>query len=136
LDGHGTVITSLSDVDARPASERVAVTSGIVERGDTVEELIVQNPVARLTRALEAPGGSGAASSSRAPRLVELRGATLGLWWNLKVGGSVALEWLADRFAGEHGTTSAAFYGRYPGAPSLIAECARSSTAVIGATGD
>jgi hypothetical protein len=97
--------------------------------------LTVRNPVARLTAALEPPAG-GVTVSTRAPRATSLGGSTIGLWWNLKVGGDVALEWLGSALAAEHGSTSARFYGRYPGAPALINEAAERSTAVIGASGD
>ncbi len=97
--------------------------------------LTVRNPVARLTATLEALPG-GAAVSTRAARRDNLERATVGLWWNLKVGGDVALEWLGDSLAAEYQATFAKFYGRYPGAPALIAEAADRATAVIGATGD
>jgi hypothetical protein len=88
-----------------------------------------------LTAALEELPG-GVVVSTRAPRAKDLEGATIGLWWNLKVGGDVALEWLGDDLAKEYQATTAHFYGRYPGAPALIDEAARGATAVIGATGD
>ncbi len=97
--------------------------------------LTVRNPVARLTAALEdLPGG--VAVSTRAPRASGLDGASVGLWWNLKVGGDLALEWLGDALTRQHQATTARFYGRYPGPPALIDEAARGATAVIGATGD
>jgi hypothetical protein len=99
-------------------------------------ELTVLNPVARLTRTIDPGLESRPPASQRAPRLGGIEDAQLGLWWNLKVGGRVALEWLASEFAESSGTKAGQYYGRYPGAPSLISECAANSTAVIGATGD
>ena len=97
--------------------------------------LTVRNPVARLTAALQPPAG-GLSVSTRAPRAKSLEAATVGLWWNLKVGGDVALEWLGDALSTQYGSTSAKFYGRYPGAPALIKEASQVAAAVIGATGD
>ena len=99
-------------------------------------QLTVRNPVARLTAAVEETALDSTPTSTRAPRLDSLQGVEIGLWWNIKVGGSVALEWLADTMAAESGTTSSKYYGRYPGAPTLITAAAEGSKAVIGATGD
>jgi hypothetical protein len=100
-------------------------------------ELTVRNPVARLTAAVEpTTDPSGTPDSSRAPRMALDAGARIGLWWNLKVGGDVALEWLADNLSSRYGTTTDRFYGRYPGAPELVAAAAAQSSGVIGATGD
>lgn len=71
-----------------------------------------------------------------APRVESLDGKRLGLWWNKKVGGQVALEWFAARLAESNHVVPRPFYGRYPALPSFIAECADASDVVIGTTGD
>jgi hypothetical protein len=96
-------------------------------------ELTVRNPVARLTAA---PSVDGMAASTRSPRLDRLDGARLGLWWNQKVGGDVALEWLAASIASDSATTSTPFYGRYPASKEMIAAATGGSDAVVGATAD
>jgi hypothetical protein len=89
-------------------------------------ELEVRNPVARLS----------AATVPRARRLESLDGASLGLWWNKKVGGEVALEWLSASFRADYDFQEKRFYGKYPAAPRFLDEAAGASTAVIGATAD
>jgi hypothetical protein len=75
-------------------------------------------------------------ASQRAPRLRSLDGAQLGLWWNLKVGGDVALQCLAGAMAASSGTSSIPFNGRYPAAKEMIVAAADGSQGVVGATAD
>lgn len=89
-------------------------------------ELVVRNPVAEPS----------AQRHPLAPRADRLDGLRLGLWWNKKVGGQVALEWFARELAEQSGVTAEKFYGRYPALPSFIKECAQASDIVIGSTGD
>jgi hypothetical protein len=88
--------------------------------------LEVRNPVAELATA----------PTPRAPRVERLDGLRVGRWWNKKAGGEVALETVAEALASRAGTTSEPFYGRYPGAPDVIEECAARSDVVVGATAD
>jgi hypothetical protein len=98
-------------------------------------ELTVRNPVARLTAVADGVPGLDVVSQ-RAPRLSSLDGAQIGLWWNLKVGGDVALEHLAGAMAATAGTSSIPFYGRYPASKEMIAAAADRSQGVVGATAD
>jgi hypothetical protein len=89
-------------------------------------ELTVCNPVAELDTE----------PTPRAPRLTSLDGIELGLWWNKKIGGEVALEWLGEQWGGEFGLTSQQFYDSFPAHRGMTAKAAAGSTAVVGATGD
>jgi hypothetical protein len=91
-----------------------------------VSVLEVRNPVARLS----------AADVPIAARVPDLSQAKVGLFWNKKVGGNVALEWLADSIAGEYGTTTTPFYSGFPSPRANIEAAAAGSTVVIGSTGD
>jgi hypothetical protein len=95
-------------------------------------ELEVLNPVAEAVRHSVAP----------APRRPDLRGASIGLYWNMKAGGSDALDrteaLLRERFAG-------VTFKRYHGSVGfLMRHCtaedadriAREVQAVVGTTAD
>ena len=95
-------------------------------------QLEVLNPVAHAVRHSVAP----------APRRADLRGATIGLYWNMKAGGSDALDrteaLLRERFPG-------ATFKRYHGSVGfLMRHCtaedsdriAREVQAVVGTTAD
>jgi hypothetical protein len=90
------------------------------------ERLDVRNPVAELATA----------PTPRAPRAKAAGGSRLGLWWNKKPGGDVVLERLADRLAPKLASETKHYYGRYPGAPAFIEDCAAWSDVVVGSTGD
>jgi hypothetical protein len=89
-------------------------------------DLTVRNPVAELN----------AKVTPRAPRLLTLDGAQVGLWWNKKIGGEVALEWLGAEFAGDFGARTERFYDSFPAHKGMTAKAARWADAVVGATGD
>lgn len=95
-------------------------------------ELEVMNPVAEVVRYSVTP----------APRRQDLRGASIGLYWNMKAGGSDALDraeaLLRDRFTG-------VTFRRYHGSVGfLMRHCtaedadriAREVQAVVGTTAD
>jgi hypothetical protein len=89
-------------------------------------ELKVCNPVAELN----------AQPTPRAPRLANLEGVDFGLWWNKKVGGEVAVEWLGHQFVNEFGVTTHQFYDSFPAHKGMTDRAAEGSRAVVGATGD
>ena len=89
-------------------------------------ELTVRNPVAELN----------AKGTPRAPRVSSLQGVEFGLWWNKKIGGEVALDWLAGQFAREFGVITRRFYDSFPAHKGMTDRAAESSNAVVGATGD
>jgi hypothetical protein len=89
-------------------------------------ELNVLNPVAELDN-LPTP---------RAPRAQSLTGAKVGLWWNKKIGGEVALEWLGEALEEEFGTTTGKYYDSFPAHPGLTDKAHAEVEVVIGATAD
>jgi hypothetical protein len=91
-----------------------------------VFELRVRNPVAELN----------AKPSPRAPRLASLEGLDIGLWWNKKIGGEVAVEWLGREFAQAYGGTAHQYYDSFPAHKGMTDRAAEGSNAVVGATGD
>jgi hypothetical protein len=91
-----------------------------------VVELTVRNPVAELN----------VKHTPRAPRLSSLNGVDLGLWWNKKIGGEVAVEWLGREFAQEFGVTPHQYYDSFPAHKGMTDTAAEGSNAVVGATGD
>jgi hypothetical protein len=91
-----------------------------------VVELTVRNPVAELN----------AKPTPRAPRLSSLKGVDFGLWWNKKIGGEVAVEWLGQQFAGEFGVTTHQYYDSFPAHKGMTDRAAEGARAVVGATGD
>ena len=88
--------------------------------------LEVRNPVAALSADIV----------PRAPRVGDLSGAQVGMFWNKKVGGNVALEWLAESIGSEYGTTTTPYYSGFPSPRANIEAAAAGSTVVIGSTGD
>ena len=91
-----------------------------------VTELTVRNPVAELN----------ATPTPRAPRVSGLEGLEFGLWWNKKVGGEVAVEWLGQEFARDFGVTTHQFYDGFPAHKGMTDRAAAGVKAVVGATGD
>ena len=89
-------------------------------------ELTVRNPVAEL----------GAEPTPRAPRLSSLQGVDVGLWWNKKIGGELAVEWLGQEFSREFGVTTHQYYDSFPAHKGMTDRAAEGSKAVVGATGD
>jgi hypothetical protein len=89
-------------------------------------ELTVRNPVAELT----------AAPTPRAPRLESLDGVDFGLWWNKKIGGEVAVEFVGEEFRREFGVTPHQFYDSFPAHKGMTEKAADGSKAVVGSTGD
>ena len=89
-------------------------------------ELTVRNPVAELN----------AVPTPRAARLSGLDGIDFGLWWNRKVGGEVAVEWLGEELAHEYGVTTHQYYDGFPAQKGMTERAAEGSKAVVGATGD
>ena len=91
-----------------------------------MESLSVRNPVAK--HALKA--------SPLAPRVQSLEGQTLGLWWNAKEGGNIALERIGDAIVRKYGVTLHKVYSPYPAPKRLIEDMAKNATVVISSTGD
>jgi len=91
-----------------------------------VEELTVRNPVAELN----------AKPTPRAPRLSSLNGVHFGLWWNKKIGGELAVEWLGGEFAKEFGVTTHQYYDSFPAHKGMTDRAAEGAKAVVGVTGD
>src|SRR5215831_10430618 len=89
-------------------------------------EFTVRNPVAEPAGLTVPP----------AARLDSLRAVRLGLFWNQKDGGDVALEELSRLIQARFGTAELRFYGTFPALPELIKETAAECDAVIGATAD
>lgn len=89
-------------------------------------EIRVCNPVAELN----------AKPTPRAPRLASLQGVDFGLWWNKKVGGEVALEWLGRELSAEFGVSPHQYYDSFPAHKGMTDKAAAGSAAVVGATGD
>jgi hypothetical protein len=91
-----------------------------------VSLLTVRNPVAELNTE----------PTPRAPRLSSLEGVDLGLWWNKKIGGEVALEWLGTELARQFSVQPHRFYDSFPAHRGMTDRAAAGSRAVVGATGD
>jgi hypothetical protein len=91
-----------------------------------VVELTVHNPVAELN----------AKPTPRAPRLASLEGVDFGLWWNKKIGGELAVQWLGQQFAEEFGVINHQYYDSFPAHKGMTDRAAEGSRAVVGATGD
>src|SRR5689334_12092456 len=96
-----------------------AALAGKGRMGMAMAELIVRNPVAELNN-LPTP---------RASRVPSLQGINLGLWWNKKIGGEVALEWLGEAFSAEFGTELAHYYDSFPAHPGMTEKAAKGSQA-------
>ena len=71
-----------------------------------------------------------------APRPLSLHGQTLGLWWNLKEGGNIALEYIGEALQKRFGVKIHKEYSAYPGPKAMIESMAKTATVVLGATGD
>jgi hypothetical protein len=91
-----------------------------------VEQLTVRNPVAELN----------AKPTPRAPRLSSLDGVDIGLWWNKKIGGEVAIEWLGEQLVSEFRVTTHQYYDSFPAHKGMTDRAAEGAKAVVGATGD
>jgi hypothetical protein len=91
-----------------------------------MSDLMVRNPVA--VKAL--------ATAPLAKRPDTLDGQKLGLWWNLKYGGDVALERIGSVFAAKHGVELFRQFVPFPGPKKAIATMAENATVVAGSTGD
>ncbi len=89
-------------------------------------KLTVRNPVAELNTK----------PTPRAPRVPTLDGIDFGLWWNKKIGGEVAVEWLGGEFAKEFDVKLRQFYDSFPAHKGMTDRAAAESKAVVGATGD
>ena len=91
-----------------------------------METITARNPVAKT--ALKA--------TPLAPRVKSLEGQTLGLWWNAKEGGNIALERIGDALVERYGVKIHKVYSPYPAPRKLIEDMAQHATVVIGSTGD
>jgi hypothetical protein len=89
-------------------------------------ELKVRNPVAELN----------SKPTPRAARVGDLDGIDLGLWWNKKIGGEVALEFYGDELRRQFAVTTHQLYDSFPAHKGMTDKAAEVSKAVIGATGD
>jgi hypothetical protein len=89
--------------------------------------LEIMNPVAKRTGGEVAP----------APRLDTLAGKTIGIYWNTKVGGDVALQRVAEIIQNDYPEVRFNNYVHHPPVPSdMIDEMLSQCDAVIGSTGD
>ncbi|MBW3664285.1 MAG: hypothetical protein KY469_14385 [Actinobacteria bacterium] len=88
--------------------------------------ITVRNPVALTATPNDPP----------AKRPPSLDGLTLGLWWNEKPGGEVALEHAGARFAERFDVALHERYQNFPAPTENIDEAALKADVVIGATGD
>lgn len=89
-------------------------------------EITVRNPVAELNAQL----------TPRASRLSSLNGVAFGLWWNKKIGGEVAVEWLGAEFTRDFGVSTEKFYDSFPAHKGMTDKAANWAGAIVGATGD
>jgi hypothetical protein len=89
--------------------------------------LAVLNPMARTEMIRAEP----------ATRPPSLDGRVLGLWWNTKKGGEVALERLADHLGTRYsGLRVEWFREHYPASAETMQACAEHADVVIGSTAD
>lgn len=91
-----------------------------------MESIQARNPVAK--HALKA--------TPLAPRVKSLEGQTLGLWWNAKEGGNIALEHIGAALVKRYGVKLHKVYSPYPAPKRLIEDMAANATVVISSTGD
>lgn len=89
-------------------------------------DIAVHNPVAELN----------AKPTPRAPRVASLQGVDFGLWWNKKIGGEIAVEFIGEELRREFGVTPQQFYDSFPAHKGMTEKCAEATKAVVGATGD
>jgi hypothetical protein len=89
-------------------------------------DIAVHNPVAELN----------AKPTPRAPRVASLQGVDFGLWWNKKIGGEVAVEFIGEEFRSQFGVTPHQFYDSFPAHKGMTEKCATETKAVVGSTGD
>jgi hypothetical protein len=89
-------------------------------------ELQVRNPVAELN----------SKPTPRAARAKTLDAIDLGLWWNKKIGGEVALEFYGDELRHQFGVATHQLYDSFPAHKGMTDRAAEVADAVIGATGD
>jgi hypothetical protein len=88
--------------------------------------ITVKNPVA-MTATVSYP---------LAKRVPDLAGARLGLWWNEKPGGEVALEHAGKLLQDRHGVSLFRQFQNFPAPFSAMDAAAANADVVIGATGD
>ncbi len=88
--------------------------------------ITVKNPVA-MTATVSYP---------LAKRVPDLNGVRLGLWWNEKPGGEVALEHAGRLLREKYGVSLFRQYQNFPAPVSAIEGVAANADVVIGATGD
>ena len=93
-----------------------------------MDDLAVLNPVAK-------PAGY---DFKLAERVKDLKGITIGLIWNGKHGGNVALRMVAENLGKKLGykLTTLEMKDDFPFAPSFIEKVAAACQAVIASTGD
>jgi hypothetical protein len=92
-----------------------------------METLKARNPVGERAIKVDTP---------LAPRMKSLEGQTLGLWWNFKDGGNIALERIGAELVRRFGVKLHKSYSPLPAPRSLIESAAREATMVIGASAD
>ena len=89
--------------------------------------LDIRNPVAKSTDAKFPP----------APRLTDLSNKTIGIYWNTKAGGDIALQRVAEMLRKDYPLVRLKhFTHHYPAPSDMIEDMASSCDAVIGSTGD
>ena len=89
--------------------------------------LTALNPVADPVRV------SGKAAS----RPESLAGKRLGLWWNTKSGGDVALTRIADQLKARYKDVEVEWFSEhYPASKETLRACRERSDVVVGSTGD
>jgi hypothetical protein len=86
----------------------------------------VRNPVA-MTATVNYP---------LAKRVPNLKGVRLGLWWNEKPGGEVALEHAGKLLQEKHGVSLFRQYQNFPAPLSAREGASANADVVIGTTGD
>jgi len=92
-------------------------------------QLTVLNPVAIPQSELR--------SYPLAPRDGRLQGKRVGLWWNQKRGGDLALKRVEELLRGRCADLEFVWYRDYfPASAEIVARAARECQAVVGSTGD
>ena len=72
-----------------------------------------------------------------AARPASLDGKALGIWWNTKRGGEIALKRIAEHLQHKYqGLRVEWFSEHYPASAETVSACAERSDIVVGATGD
>ena len=91
-----------------------------------MDHIKVRNPVA--VAAMEV--------SPLAKGLRHMQDQTLGLWWNLKAGGNVALEHVGASLQRRFGVKLHQEYHQFPVRKAIVEHMTAAATTVVGATGD